>query len=187
MRTQLSRILILEIAFKVIISFIPETALASSLPADSSAALTTPLFSLEKPDKRVRQLRLFLAFYKSPLEQYAADFVSLADKYGLDWKLVPSITGAESTFGKFIPYGSYNAYGWANGEYRFQNWSESIEIVTKTLKERYINRGADTVEKIAPIYAPPSKTWARNVRYFMDKLENFEPQPEDPHPLTLSL
>ena len=31
------------------------------------------------------------------------DFVTYADTNGLDYRLVPAITGVESTFGKLIP------------------------------------------------------------------------------------
>ena len=145
-----------------------------------------PVFALEAgasavpqniaKDNRVEKLRAFLQSYNSPLADFSSVFIKTADKYCLDWKLVPAISGVESTFGKAIPYNSYNAYGWANGEYYFASWEDSIEIVSRTLRANYYNRGVDTVEKIAPIYAPPSNTWGRNVRFFMDKLENFSPK-----------
>jgi len=185
---KLLKILIALVVFIVIAGVIPQSqALAYSDTAVTSATLTNTLVGVEKSDGRIRTLTLFLDSYDSPLKDYAADFVKSADNYGVDWKLVPAITGVESTFGKFIPQGSYNAYGWANGNFYFQSWSESIDIVTKTLKERYIDKGADTVEKIAPIYAPPSRTWAGKVRYFMDKIENFGNEPQESPSLTLSL
>lgn len=127
-------------------------------------------------DERVRTLRAYFAKHKSPLEPYAYDFVYYADLYGLDWKLVPAITGVESTFGKRIPKNSYNAYGWANGAYTFTSWEHSIEHVTRTLKVKYYDRGLTTVPSIARVYAPPSTTWAGNVTFFMNKIENFDPE-----------
>jgi hypothetical protein len=124
-------------------------------------------------DARVMVLKRFLQSHNSPLAEYAEVFIATADKYHLDWRLVPAITGVESTFGKRIPYNSYNAYGWANGNYAFKSWEDSIEIVTKTLKEKYIDKGATSVAKIARIYAPPSSTWASKVRFFMRKIEPF--------------
>ncbi len=125
------------------------------------------------PDNRVKTLHLYLESYNSPLAEYAFSFVEAADKYGIDWKLVPAITGVESTFGKQIPYQSYNAYGWCNGDYRFESWEQSIDYVSVYLKEKYYNRGLDTPTKIAPVYAPPSDTWAGKVAFFMKKLECF--------------
>lgn len=157
------------IAFLAIF-FLSQPAFAQEKMAGSSAMLEN---SLPLADKRVIKLEKFLESYDSPLAEYADKFVESADKYGLDWKLVPAITGVESTFGKQIPAGSYNAYGWANGAFYFQSWEQSIDLVSKTLKEKYLDRGLDTPYKMAPIYAPPSKTWAWKVIYFMNKLDCF--------------
>lgn len=148
----------------------PQAVKASSNAA-SSAVLQK---EANKPDKRAEILKGFLEDYESPLSFYAPLLVETADKYQLDWKLIPAITGVESTFGKRIPSNSYNAYGWNNGNYHFASWEQSIKQVALTLKEKYINRGLDNPSKIAPIYAPPSKTWARKVIYFMKQLENFQ-------------
>jgi len=77
----------------------------------------------------------------------------------------------ESTFGKQIPFNSYNAYGWNNGNYRFQSWEDSIEIVSKALKEKYYNRGLDNPYKIGRVYAPPSPFWGNRVNNFMKMIE----------------
>jgi len=130
-------------------------------------------------DYRVITLENYLESHNSPLAPHSAYFIQTADKYGLDWRLVPAITGVESTFGKRIPYNSYNAYGWANGAYSFDSWDESIDVVSKSLREKYIDRGATTINEISRIYAPPSSTWAGNVKFFMKKI--------DPLPLTFTL
>lgn len=122
-------------------------------------------------DFRVENLRKFLEKYNSPLSNYAEDFVTYADTNGLDYRLVPSITGVESTFGKHIPYESFNAYGWANGEYTFSSWEDSISHVSGVLKTSYIDKGAPTIAKIARRYAPPSTTWGKNVNFFIEKID----------------
>ena len=122
-------------------------------------------------DFRVENLRKFLEKYNSPLAIYAQEFVAYADINGLDYRLVPSITGVESTFGKHIPFESFNAYGWANGEYSFVSWEDSIAHVSGVLKTSYIDKGAPTVAKIARRYAPPSTTWGRNVNFFIAKID----------------
>lgn len=145
--------------------------------AESSAQLVSR--TKVESDFREEILRNYLEGHNSPLSEYSDVFISLADKYRLDWRLVPAITGVESTFGKRIPVNSYNAYGWANGSYSFQSWDESIEVVSKTLRDNYIDRGAVSIDDIAKIYAPPSETWARNVKFFMNKI--------DPLPVSFSL
>jgi hypothetical protein len=122
-------------------------------------------------DYREYTLRKFLTKFNSPLTPYSIVFIKNADFYGIDWRMVPAISGVESTFGKQIPTGSYNAYGWVNGNYSFKSWPDSIEVVSKTLKENYISKGAVSISKIARIYAPPSSTWASKVSYFVSKID----------------
>lgn len=150
--------------------FAGETS-AYSYVAESSGELKSN-FQVEQPDERVLILTRFLYKYKSPLTPFVNDIIFYSDFYGIDYRLVPAISGVESTFGKFIPQGSYNAYGWASGAYYFQSWQDSIRIVSMTLREKYLDAGATNIYSIAKRYAPPSTTWARNVIYFMNKIEN---------------
>ena len=152
-------------------SFIPKPVQAQEeklIMAGVSGVLKTEPIQL---DNRVEKLTLFLEKYDSPLVPYAETFIFMADKYQIDWKLLPAITGVESTFGKQIPFNSYNAYGWNNGNYRFQSWEDSIEIVSKALKEKYYNRGLDNPYKIGRVYAPPSPFWGNRVNNFMKMIE----------------
>ena len=138
--------------------------------AGASASLVD---ELPRQDLRTKQLELALKYYKSPLADYSAYFVQMADKYGIDWKLLVAISGVESTFGKHYISGTYNAYGWGGGTIRFASWEDSIEKVSLALSEKYYARGLDTLYKIAPVYCPPSRVWAKNVTFFMNKLDKF--------------
>lgn len=142
--------------------------------ADSCAASSAVLKnSCVEEDNRVQILRAFLKRYNSPLVSYAQEFVDAADSYGVDWRLLPAITGVESTFGKQIPAGSFNAYGWNNGDFKFTSWEDSIWYVTSQLRVRYLDRGATTIPQIGRIYAPPSPFWAGKVALFMAKIDRF--------------
>ena len=145
--------------------------MAQTFGVSTSATLTSNQINYVSTDYRVVTLTKFLEKHKSPLAPYADEFVAYADMYGIDWRLVASISGVESTFGKRIPKGSYNAYGWAGGNYRFSSWKNSIKIVSQTLRENYYDKGATSIPKIARIYAPPSTTWAWKVQYFMNKID----------------
>lgn len=127
-------------------------------------------------DLRVKQLEKFLDYYQSPLAPQAKIFVEMADKYSIDWRLLPAISGVESTFGKRFPKNSYNAFGWGNGLIRFNSWEESIETISRSLKEKYYQRGLNTPYKIAPVYCPPNPSWGWKVDYFMKKIDQFETQ-----------
>ncbi|MFC1649857.1 hypothetical protein ACFL2C_04070 [Patescibacteria group bacterium] len=164
------------LAISILITNPKQVSGYTGITQTNSATLAT---RVHDNDYKEVKLRSFLQTYNSPISNQAEIFVKSANDNGLDWRLVPSITGVESTFGKHIPSNSYNAYGWANGKYAFESWEESIDHVSKTLKEKYIDRGADDVYKIGRIYAPPSPAWPGKVDYFMNKI--------DPLPLEFSL
>lgn len=125
-------------------------------------------------DEREIKLALYLASHQSALLPYAHDLIETADTYDLPWTLIPAISGVESTFCKRIPYQSYNCWGWRNGDHVFQSYEEAISIVSETLHRSYFSQGRTTPETIMPKYAPPSKTWAGKVRFFMNKIEQQE-------------
>ena len=151
---------------------LPEDVLASVKEVSASSRLKR-IYIGKNIDLRVNRLENFLEKHSSPLSPYAQNFIWYADTYNIDWRLVPAISGVESTFAKRYPWGSYNAYGWANGKYNFSSWDHSIEVVTKTLREKYYDKGAGNIGKIARRYAPPSNTWGRNVKFFMNKIDSF--------------
>ncbi len=173
----------LVLAFLAVSFMFSKPAFASE-SAGNSASIKNELYGIKLADPRIATLTAFLSQFDSPLSVYATNFIESADKNNIDWKLVVAISGVESTFGKHIPYGSFNAYGWSNGNYYFQSWEQSIEYVSAYLKDKYYNRGLDTPYKIGPVYAPPSSTWAGKVAYFMKLLENFN---ENSSPLDLDL
>ena len=173
---------------KVFLLFLFAKPVYASVPpmSEQSAQITQVHLAQKLVDERVHKLEEYLATHNSPLTPYAKVFIDHADKYGLfDWKLVPAITGVESTFGKAIPTNSYNAYGWGNGSVVFTSWEQSIDLVSQALKEKYIDRGLDTVEKIAPVYAPPSHTWVYKINKFMVEIANFGPKKSEQLDLSL--
>jgi len=156
--------------------------------AGTSAVLMSSFDTQQQDnDKRIQVLRAYLEKRNSPLAPYANVFVNEADKNNLDWRLVASISGLESSFGIHIPTYSYN--GWGFGVYgdnvlRFSSWEEGIATVSKALRDNYIDKwGATNVYEIGRIYAA-SPTWAARVTYFMNNIEAFE---QDQQRTTLAL
>jgi len=124
-----------------------------------------------EPDYREIRLKLFLKSHRSPMVAVSGYLVDMADKYELDYRLIPAIAGVESSFGRAMPPNSYNAYGWNNGKFYFISWEEGVEVVARTLKEKYLNKGRDNVYEIAPMYCPSSSTWAGKVLSFMEEID----------------
>lgn len=141
---------------------------------DKNVQMQTSVAEAKELDPRALILKDYLAKYNSPLENQAQDFIDAADFNNIDWKLVPAIAGVESTFGKFIP-GGFNGWGWGvygNQALYFNSWRDGIFIVSKGLKENYINKGLKNPYEMNRAYAT-SPTWGRKVSYFLKDIEKF--------------
>lgn len=131
-----------------------------------------------KKVNRKEALEKFFEKYNSPLKSNSETFIKVADEYGIDYRLIPSISCMESTCGKFLIEGSYNPFGWGiygSNVIYFRNYDEAIETVGKGLNKGYFAKGLNTVEKIAPVYTPPnSVNWKNGVSFFMNEISKFE-------------
>lgn len=176
--------------------FLNKERSAKSLEKEQSSSKTfealyenTPVKShqirKDKIDPRVKKLMKFLKKRNSPLTEFSSHFVEVADRYYLDWRLLPAISCKESTCGKTIPWNhyenkpSYNPFGWGvygtNAIY-FESWQSSIEGVGKSIKEKYYDNGLTTPDLIEPIYNPQSllkgHPWSHGVNSLMAEIEN---------------
>jgi hypothetical protein len=153
--------------------FLPRKAIGNY---DRYAGDSAKIAILEDNPYFIKQLVINKILYKhnSPLINASDIFIDACLKYNLDCYLLPAISGIESTFGKYIYSYSYNPFGWGGGYIIFLDWSDAIETVAKGLKKDYINKGAVDLYQIGRIYAPPSKTWAYKVDFFMKEFYNEE-------------
>src|SRR5258708_21530438 len=63
-------------------------------------------------DIRVEKVHAFFEKYHSLLANYANTIVESADKYGIDYALLPAIAMQESIGCKREPAGTHNCFGW---------------------------------------------------------------------------
>lgn len=132
-------------------------------------------------DPRAAQIERYLLSRNSPMAGAAKTFVEVADSCPMDWALLPAIAGKESSFGRIIPYNSYNAFGWAvytgqNYGAVFESWEDAIRRVGHGLCENYIKRGRTTPEEIEVWYTPISAQthggWRRDVTSMMEAIKS---------------
>jgi hypothetical protein len=135
--------------------------------------------SIEAGDGRLDLLNKFMQ--DSPMLPYAQLIITEADKYHMDYRIVPAIAMCESNLGKHIPSSdSYNAWGIAvytgqqNGA-KFANWEQAIIWVNKYLFNKFIGQKIVDVKDIGAIWAPPSvekgHSWANCVESFIRKIQ----------------
>lgn len=138
------------------------------------AASGTLKINIYAQDARRTAVASFFKRYNSDLLPYAQDVVNAADKYGLDYRLIPAIAMQESNLCKKAPKDSYNCWGFGiyGGKItKFENYTQAIDTVTKTLASQYKAKGLATPEEIMSKYTPSSNgSWAASVNMFMDQL-----------------
>ncbi|MCL6096577.1 MAG: hypothetical protein M1444_02760 [Patescibacteria group bacterium] len=131
--------------------------------------------SISPQDARVAVVADFFNKYNSDLFPFAQNVVSSADKYGLDYRLIPAIAMQESTLCKKAPKDSYNCWGfgiYGKNVTRFGSYPEAIETVTKTLATQYKQNGLETPQQIMAKYTPSNNgDWADSVSHFMNQLQ----------------
>ena len=134
--------------------------------------------SLIAADARPKIIQTFLEKHQCPMEpteNYAKRYVAIADKYNLDFRLIPAISMQESNCCKKIPGGSNNCWGY--GIYGdqvvvFNSYEAGIETVAETLARNYTSKGLMEPDEIMRKYTPQSKgSWAAGVLHFMYEMK----------------
>lgn len=133
--------------------------------------------NIEKIDARAKIIENFFKGYSAPLFEFASEFVAVADKYQLDYRLLPAIAMQESNGGKKVVKDSKNPFGYGiygGSVLKFNSFADAIERVGRGLREDYLSKGLSKPEEIMAKYTPPSIAlggpWAKGVSTFMEKL-----------------
>lgn len=152
----------------------------SHYPSNSGAiqGITTHMTA---EDARPYIIAQFLERYQSPLTpyQYWGEYLTqTADKYGLDFRLLPAIAMQESNLCKKIPENTYNCLGLgihARGTWGFDSFEANFDKAAEILRRHYVDQGLITPDDIQDKYTPSSNgSWEFSVNSFMDKLETAE-------------
>jgi len=99
---------------------------------------------IEEIDPRYQKLNHWFNKYKCPEPRYVKEYIETADRYGIDYRLLPSISLKESTCGKAVPGfivqgkwvkgACFNHWGWliyGSNKKCFENVPAGIEEVLK--------------------------------------------------------
>jgi hypothetical protein len=170
---------IFSIVLILFIGLIAAAPIRAQAIAGSSAAVSfreqtsTSAISLQKIALKRKALVQVLKKYDAVLLTEVDSFLEACTTYDLDCYLLPSISGVESTFGKFLIPSTHNPFGWGRGILPFVDYHEAIMTVGKGLRQNYINKGATTVDQIGAIYCE-GNTWSGKVKHFMDEFEREE-------------
>ena len=121
-----------------ILAFVPFMAIPSVSLASHIASLdTAPVTKVEVSAEDLRKekadaINSYFHDRSMPLEGTGMTFVLVAEKYGLDWRLLPSIAVRESSGGKNAC--GHNPFGWGSCKlHNFSSYEQAIEALGKNL------------------------------------------------------
>jgi len=106
-------------------------------------------------DPRLQTLREFFGKAECPALAYSQVFLDAADRYALDWRLLPSISFIESTGGKATR--NNNLFGWDSGRAQFDSPAAAIHAVGYRLAHSNLYKNKDLNDLLA--------TYNRSVEY----------------------
>lgn len=121
-----------------ILAFVPFMAVPSiSLSSHIGSLEIDPVTKVEVSVEDVRQEKAkaidnFFKRRSMPMEGTGKTFVLVAEKYGLDWRLLPAIAVRESSGGKQAC--GFNPFGWGSCKLsNFSSYEQAIESLGKNL------------------------------------------------------
>ncbi len=147
-------------------------------PQDSKGQAQLVTTVIESEDARGQIIAKFLERYNSPMKPYdfyGKKIVEIADRYGIDFRLLPAIAMQESGLCKNQnPNAPHNCLGFGihkSGTLDFDSYEDGFERAGRELKAYYIDRGLVTVEQIESKYTPSSNgSWASSVNQWMAEM-----------------
>jgi hypothetical protein len=137
-----------------------------SVPATIHIAGKIPVSKEARHDPRLDTLRRFFQRAACPAAELAQDFLTAADDYQLDWRLLPSISLVESEGGK-TAIGN-NLFGWDAGRAEFASLAAGIRAVADRLANSRLYRDKD-LDGILAVYNP-HEDYAERVKMVMRQI-----------------
>lgn len=120
----------------------------------------------------------FFRQHRCPKPYYINDYLNAADKYGVDWRLLPALNMQESTCLERYPRDTNNPFGYGSstGLYRFASIQAGIALITERLANSDAYTGKDLDEKLQA-YGPhpdgkPSPTYHIEVMGWIKEISN---------------
>lgn len=155
---------------------IPSVSLASHIGSLDAEPVTKAEVSVE--DLRKQKAEAINTYFRErsmPLEGTGMTFVLVAEKYGLDWRLLPAIGVRESSGGKAAC--GHNPFGWGSCKLsNFGSYEQAIEALGKNLgganpKTSRYYAGKTSKEKLYYYNGTVVPTYPDEVISIMNKFE----------------
>jgi hypothetical protein len=119
-----------------------------------------------REDPRSNALKTFFTKQDCPAQHYIDKFLDAADRYELDWRLLPSLAYVESTGGKAAH--NNNLFGWDSGRAQFPSPTAAIHEVGYRLTHSALYKDKD-LDGVLATYNP-GVDYARKVKAIMQQI-----------------
>ncbi|MEK7559954.1 MAG: glucosaminidase domain-containing protein [Patescibacteria group bacterium] len=163
-------------------SFIPILALNLNLSLFGLGSQLLVPDPIEKDDlamtilyEQAHAIDAYFAARNMPLVGYGFKMAEVAQKYNLDWRLLPAIAVQESGGGKHAIWRcKNNPFGWASCNVRFESIDQAIKVVAMNLAggnpitEKYY-KNKDSQEKLYYYNGTVISHYPQTVLAIMDK------------------
>lgn len=155
---------------------IPSVSLASHIGSLDSAPQAVEVSVEDLRAQKAEAIDLYFKERSMPLLGTGMTFVLVAEKYGLDWRLLPAIGVRESSGGKAAC--GYNPFGWGSCKlHNFSSYEQAIESLGKNLgggnpKTARYYAGKSTMEKLYYYNGTVVPTYPDEVMGIMKKIES---------------
>jgi len=135
-------------------SFSRGLVLAAGLLSSPAVANTDPIpaEAISRKDPRWILVKQFFLDNGAPAHIYVDDFLIAADRNGLDWRLLPSLSIVESGGGREAR--NNNMFGWDNCRVHFSTLKDGIYRVASMLKNSSPYKKKTSIDQILWTYNP---------------------------------
>jgi len=155
-----------------------ENAFYSTMPVSLNFNLSEEYYYQDIPYLTIKD---YLTRHKSPMAESAEFLVDIARENELDPYLLVAIAQCESNLGKKMPVNCHNPFGWgihSKGTLCFETWEIGYQKVAQGLREKYLQKGLNSIEEIMTKYNYDSwqdreGSWAKCVTKFVSELQQY--------------
>ena len=137
-------------------------AAAMGMAMSASTVTDLPAQPTPQPDPRIGRLEKFFEIYRCPAPHYTPQYLRAADRYGLDYRLLPAVSIRETSCGKNASQRN-NPWGYHPGRQDFPSIEAGLEVLAQRLAENSLYKGKTLPDKLftynpVPTY-PDEVTW----------------------------
>jgi hypothetical protein len=141
-------------------------AMGMALSATTVADL--PAQPRPQPDPRIARLEKFFEIYHCPTPRYTSQYLRAADRYGLDYRLLPAVSIRETSCGKTANQRN-NLWGYHPGRQEFPTIEAGLEVLARRLAEDSLYKGKALPDKLFTYNPVPA--YVDEVTWIMRQIE----------------